>query len=1024
MTTKATRILTVLFGLSLFLWALPAWAAPKNACEYDLEFNPPQEIQAGKTLRLEMEIYQHNCQLDYAIIYYRNSFKRSYRTSFLKKRSDGLFRVSIKRKYIGKPEMEFYLVAYDINGGQTTLMGDAKKPIRMKVVDQLRQPVVAAVPTPAPTTQTQETTPTETAAPLEQTPAQGTQAENQQATQPESVSVESQPAEAPTADQPTLTQTQKTDDEPEEKEEGFEMLTAETEQRVESASRYEQDISSSPFSMTVITEEDIRNYGSMGIADVLRTVAGLDFMEISPGDKQISLRGLNREGSNKILVLIDGRSVYLDFFGITFWEALPIPVEAIQRIEVIRGPASVVYGANAFSGVINIYTKRPEDIKGLVYGVQGGNSGMTASAVVGDREEQLGYRVSASYRRMYGYDTPGAVNFDSMKGTGYMDFLFSRDMNLSLELGASRDYSRAMFSLLGPVQPNAMQTYLKSDFRFKGLHVGFWWSHLDVDLSLNFPLSPYVASHPIPERSSTILLDTPTMPRISSHGDVFDLELSYGLNLYNWDRFTVGTEVRLVRLEAPQLLDPEHERNIYSAFAYNSFTPVPAPWLKFDAGIRWDMVDVKERRNPKDKTSSEVDDINSFSPHGALMFIPDKNHVIRFSGGAAFRYAAFFESNMQADVGSITTTVPPLTVGTMEIDLADPKSNPLVFWGAPNLKPEQMLSAEFGYKGRLAKRFELQLDTYYNMVSNLILFEGDIDQLYYGLNPLYSQETNPFNFNNDVNVNSVGGEFEFRVIITSWLKGFVNYSYQKIWVTNKSDLRKDYANRKNRFYDTLADVSAMGGALQIFNQDDLDSFKVNPDDVALSQITTVHKENPEHKGNIGLNFFYDGFRSNIYGHFVSQTERQNFMTRLATSDFYNISTDLSAPGYDGRAPIATYTKDANGETTIYGLTKIPAYFVLNLNLAYSFLEGRMEIGFEAYDLLHIASLWKKSPNNGFTLKDNIYTTPDQKAQSTYQSATGISGGRSIQYPRQLLFGQTVGGETIPTRLFISIRGKI
>ena len=1012
----------VLLCLSVVSFAAPVLAQQKEPCKYELEFTPPDEIQAGKSLQLNMELSQHNCKLDYAIFYYRNSLKNSYRTSFLKKGDDGAYSVRIKRKYIGKPALEYYIIAYDVTGGKTALLGSAKTPLSADVVDQLSRPVVAAAPVVA-----------KPKAPAVEEPAgempssQDEQPEAQTPTQPqaesEAVAQAQMPEESP-ASAETPPATEETSEEAEEKEGGFELLTAETEQRVESASRYEQDISRSPFSITVITEEDIRNYGSMGIADVLRTVAGLDFLEISPGDKQINMRGLNREGSNKILVLIDGRSVYLDFFGITFWEALPIPVEAIQRIEVIRGPASVVYGANAFSGVINIYTKRPEDIKGLLYGVQGGNTGTTTSAVVGDRDEQLGYRVSASYRRMYDYDTPGAVNFDSMKGTGYIDYLFSRDTNLSLELGASRDYSRAMFSLLGPVQPNAMQTYLKSDFSFKGLHVGFWWSHLDVDLSVNFPLSPYVDSHPIAERSSRIMLDTPEMPRISSHGDVFDLELSYGMNLYNWDRFTVGTELRFVRLEAPQLLDPEHERNIYSAFAYNSFTPVPADWFKFDAGIRWDMVDVKERRNPKDTTSSEVDDIHSFSPHGALLFIPDKNHVLRLSGGAAFRYAAFFEANMQADVGTITTTVPPIDVGGMEISLADPKSNALVFWGAPNLKPETIYSAEFGYKGRLAKRFELQLDTFYNRVQNLILFEGDIDQLYYGLNPLYTEETNPFNFNNDVNVDNVGGEFEFRVIMTDWLKGFVNYSYQRMWITNKSALRKDYASRKNRFYDTLGSVSALDGKVSIFTQEAIDSFKINPDDVALSQITTVHKENPEHKGNIGLNFFYEGLRSNIYGHFVSQTERQNFMTRLATSDFYSISSDFANLGYDGRAPIATYTKGPNGETSIYGLTKIPAYFILNFNIAYSFLDGRMELGFEAYDLLHIASLWQKAPNNGFTLKDNVYTTPDQKAQTSYESATGIGGGRYIQYPRQLLFGQTVGGETIPTRLFISIRGKI
>lgn len=139
----------------------------------------------------------------------------------------------------------------------------------------------------------------------------------------------------------------------------FEELSLEDllEIEVVTAAKKVQKISEAPAAMYVITEEDIKQSGATTIPDVLRIVPGIDVMEITATDFAINARGFNQEMSNKMLVLIDSRTMYWDFYGLIAWDSFPIALEEIKRIEIVKGPGSALYGANAFSGVINILTK-------------------------------------------------------------------------------------------------------------------------------------------------------------------------------------------------------------------------------------------------------------------------------------------------------------------------------------------------------------------------------------------------------------------------------------------------------------------------------------------------------------------------------------------------------------------------------------------------------------------------------------------------------------------------------------------
>ena len=125
---------------------------------------------------------------------------------------------------------------------------------------------------------------------------------------------------------------------------------------VESASKNRQSIFWSPSAVTVLTREDIRSSGAILLSDLMRRVPGFDVYEAKASYPLVGARALTDESNNLVLVLIDGREANIELAGCTFWTGLSIELAEIERIEIIRGPGSTLYGANAFTAVVNITT--------------------------------------------------------------------------------------------------------------------------------------------------------------------------------------------------------------------------------------------------------------------------------------------------------------------------------------------------------------------------------------------------------------------------------------------------------------------------------------------------------------------------------------------------------------------------------------------------------------------------------------------------------------------------------------------
>jgi iron complex outermembrane receptor protein len=168
---------------------------------------------------------------------------------------------------------------------------------------------------------------------------------------------------------------------------------------VTSVSKKEQKISQAAAAIFVIMQEDIRRSGATNIPDLLRMAPGLDVSQINANNWAISARGFNRQFENKLLVLIDGRAIYTPLDGGVNWDTQDVPLEDIDRIEVIRGPGATLWGANAVNGVINILTKKAADTQGgLVTG--GGGSDARAFGTVrygGTIHGNTSYRVFTKY---------------------------------------------------------------------------------------------------------------------------------------------------------------------------------------------------------------------------------------------------------------------------------------------------------------------------------------------------------------------------------------------------------------------------------------------------------------------------------------------------------------------------------------------------------------------------------------------------------------------------------------------------
>ncbi|MGA1867678.1 MAG: TonB-dependent receptor plug domain-containing protein [bacterium] len=169
--------------------------------------------------------------------------------------------------------------------------------------------------------------------------------------------------------------------------------------KVLTATRRPDSIYESPAAVYVLTQEDIRRSGMTLLPECLRMVPGMQVARMSSSDWAISSRGFQRQYSNKLLVLIDGRSIYTPLFSGVFWDTYETIMEDIDRIEVVRGPGGALWGANAVNGIVSIVTKSAEETQGFLVSMGGGmmEKGLGGIRYGGTLRQGLYYRLFFKY---------------------------------------------------------------------------------------------------------------------------------------------------------------------------------------------------------------------------------------------------------------------------------------------------------------------------------------------------------------------------------------------------------------------------------------------------------------------------------------------------------------------------------------------------------------------------------------------------------------------------------------------------
>ena len=180
----------------------------------------------------------------------------------------------------------------------------------------------------------------------------------------------------------------------------------------------ETKLEQAPAAVSIVTSDDIRRLGITTIPEALRMVPGLDVARIDSHNWAVSARGINAQFANKLLILVDGRTVYGPAYGGVSWGLQDVVMADVDRIEVIRGPGASLWGANAVNGVINILSKSARDTQGILVSSSGGTEDQPSVAVRygGELATNLYYRFYAKYFNRDGLATStGADAMDDWK---------------------------------------------------------------------------------------------------------------------------------------------------------------------------------------------------------------------------------------------------------------------------------------------------------------------------------------------------------------------------------------------------------------------------------------------------------------------------------------------------------------------------------------------------------------------------------------------------------------------------------
>jgi len=560
-------------------------------------------------------------------------------------------------------------------------------------------------------------------------------------------------------------------------------------QVVVTASRVEQKLVNAPATVTVIPAQTLAASPSTSYAELLRAVPGMNVTQTSARDINLVSRSASGTLSTSQLALIDGRSIYQDFFGFVAWDFLPVNPSEIKQIEVIRGPASAVWGANALTGVVNVITKSPRELVGDSLLVSVGTFGRdfestkrsngSLFSVSGSHaaapNDQWAYKITAGYATQDALGRPTGL-IPNSTNTPYPDYENTGTSQPKLDVRVDHDFDEGKQKLIfaggfagtegmihtgiGPfdIDRGTYLAYGKVNYSRGGTRVNAFVNRLDGDATNR--LSRDATGQFVP---------------FSFQNTTFDVEASDVRAFQGHHVVSYGGNVR-----------------------YNSFALSLAPRgdSRTEAGV-YGQDEIFFNEQFRAVVGARVDKFSSidgavFSPRVAFLYKPAPDHTVRVSYNRAYRAPSHV--NNYLDV----TLVNALDLGALNPALAGRQFVfPVRAVGNEDLKEESLTAYEIGYTGILSKRAIVSAAFYVNDTENSIFFTQTGS--YRATNPppgwplppialeliLQSGRFGPgnglpstFSYENLGKVRQKGIELGIDATVTNAVTAYVNYSFQ------------------------------------------------------------------------------------------------------------------------------------------------------------------------------------------------------------------------------------------------------
>jgi iron complex outermembrane receptor protein len=458
---------------------------------------------------------------------------------------------------------------------------------------------------------------------------------------------------------------------------------------VTSVSKKAQKTSETAAAVFVISAEDIRRSGALNIPDLLRMVPGLDVAQIDGSQWAISARGFNGQYSNKLLVLIDGRTVYTPVFVGVFWDSQNVPLESIERIEVIRGPGAAVWGSNAVNGVINIITKSAVETQGGTVDAGAGNAIIGPEAIrYGGKAHGLGaYRVYVEGFHAGSLPTPagldGQDDWRLIRGGFRTDSSLSAKDSLTTEGDVTNGDAGELATVPVSLQPPVTATV--------ALRNRYWdWNLLARWKRTISPRS---------ETSLQIYFDRTTRGDTTYRIDpnTFDIDFQHHVAWGTRQDIVWGLGYRLSADGTSPVLrisfTPQNRiTHLFSIYAQDEITILPDR-LRLSVGARLEH---------NGYTGFDLE------PSARLAWSLNSKNMVWSAVSGAVRTPARSDRDIRLNYyslpGSIATGYLPILVS---------------FFGNPNAKNERLTAFEAGYRNNWTSSFSLDMTIFYNRYRDL-----------------------------------------------------------------------------------------------------------------------------------------------------------------------------------------------------------------------------------------------------------------------------------------------------------------